>query len=297
MRFIRTSIKALWKRLTGWLTEVGRLLEWCCQDLHDGARFWAAVISGTIPAVLAALAISAHSSRLVVAIQVDAPGYQQWDSDEPDEAWMNRLVTVIQEKIGEEVSDVGASGATPDSQEKEGENGRFESPIVTFVVKLEVTNIGAAPSTLKVVASYIVEEVDGHRRRIDSTIDYPENIALGEGRPISVGGPEGYDVGFLSAGRRFRDYETVRIIQKNVATKHPKEKPFTLAEPYLRLLTADDPARQERLLEINDPSHQARLFVGVEVMDIYGRVANQEVIVLDSTDWTGWERVMRDYGL
>jgi hypothetical protein len=296
MRFVR-SIKAVSKRSTRWLSELGRLLKWCCQDLHEGARFWVAVIAGTIPAVLAALAISAHSSRLAVAIQVDAPGYQQWDSEEPDETWMNGLEMVIQEKLGQEVSDAGPAKTAVDSGEKEEKNGRFDSPIVTFVVKLEVTNIGAAPSTLKVFATYLVDEVDGHRKRIDSRLEFPENIALGEGHPMNVGGPEGYDVEFLSAGTRFRDYETVRIIQKNVATKHPKERPSTLAEPYLRLLTADDPTRQERLLKINDPSHQARLLLGVEAMDIYGRVADQEVVVLDSTDWTGWERIMRDYGL
>jgi hypothetical protein len=151
--------------------------------------------------------------------------------------------------------------------------------------KIRVTNIGSLSSTIRAVAMYIVEEIDGHRETWESHIEDDLEIKVPQGQSIEIGGGRGKSIIFPGTGTLFLDYEGIKLLGESLAKLKPKEKNrYSYAIPFLQLLgvNAED---SDRLLKIANPETRSRLLLVVEVWDVYGRRGSAEEDLMNSSGY------------
>ena len=276
-----------------WAKKLRDAMRYSAEDLVRGKAFWVPVVLVTIPTIVGALQVSSHRSFLTVTLEeVQWEYHCDGEPEIPPDKFRSRLAGVVERKLTERVGSLFPKPVAGEDQQALSEAAknaldalRISYPKMKVSARSKVTNIGSKPSALQSVLWYMIEETDGRRDMVDLAYESPGDVKLPESEPVEVGKTGGQTIGFGSGGWRATEYEQVRIVEENVRRSKSKNQPlFSAASPYLRLLSADED-RQEKLLRIADPSHKCRLLIGIEVTDIYGRMAHMETEILDSAMW------------
>jgi hypothetical protein len=299
----------LWKRMgqtvSKWLREFGESFQAMAEDLRQHSVLWLAIFGAIIPAIFAALTISSNSSRLGATLEASAVLYEGKSATvrSSAEAYVSAeaYLAILAEKIGatlkERISSVfpeadNMSGS--ENKDIKGDNSLdrgMSFPKIKVRVRSEVTNIGNRPSSLQSVTWYAVEEIDGRRGLSDFAFQWPKNVRLLEGQPVTVLPENGETVEFALIGLVWSDYQAVRILSGKIQKEVPKgQSLLPRVGPYLDLLTLNNFLRRERILKIADPSHHCRLLYGVRVSDTYGRATSAETVWLDSNNFNRGSR-------
>jgi hypothetical protein len=233
--------------------------------------------------------VSLHGSRLTVTLEASEPEYLSRLNDGPRTSeYLARLKQAIQDELAQRIS-VPFSTNKDEKQSNQVALVRLGLYLakVRVAVKSVVTNIGSKPSSLKETTWYLAEDTDGRKQTIDVvTKGLSGKVKLPESEPVALDNvaPSIDFEGF--GGLRLLEYETVRIVQDSLRRFATNEKSVAvLSDPYLRLLHMHDLQRRDRALRIADPLHRSRIILGVEVTDIYGRMAHAEVVLRDASKW------------
>ena len=114
-----------------------------------------------------------------------------------------------------------------------------------------------------------------------------EDAKLPQGQIAILGNPAGQPIEFKLFGSDLLDFQIVELIGRGLREHLPKDirnRPEILAS-FLHVLAWNNSLREEHLVSIADPANQARVFVVIEVNDVYGRKGLVECPIMDYGAW------------
>jgi hypothetical protein len=159
--------------------------------------------------------------------------------------------------------------------------------MAVYTVKAKVTNVGTLSSTISSVSVRLIESVGGRMSWL-GVGDWPkEDAKLPQGQIAILGNPVGQPIEFTLLGNGLLDFQIVEVIGRGLREHLPKDtrNRSEILTSFLRVFALNNFLRQEHLVSIADPANQARVFVVIEVQDVYGRKGSVECPVIDYGAW------------
>ena len=259
------------------------------QDFIKGKTFWLPVVLAILPCVLLATKFRSNMPQLVVTAEVVRQQYAlKGQALEDREEFVQGLKRKIESVFPAQAA---VPFATPSvSPAKEGENVLSDwdaMPGAIYTVKAKVANLGTLSSTISFVSVRLIESVGGRMSWLGYAGWPKEDAKLPQGEIAILGNPAGQPIEFKLFGSDLLDFQIVEVIGRGLREHLPKDirnRPEILAS-FLRVLALNNSFRQEHLVSIADPANQARVFLVIEVDDVYGRKGLVECPIMDYGAW------------
>jgi hypothetical protein len=276
-------------KLPGLLVEFSESLKCIGEDFAKPKTFWIPVVLCIVPCVLLATKFRSNMPQLLVSAELS---HQQFASQggpiQDRDEFLGNLRVKIQSDLVAHISVPFPKTAAPPS------NGKTEQPAsvpsggkARFLVKARITNVGTLTSTISYVSVKLMESIGGRMSSIGYATWPVGDVTLPQGQITPLGNPAGQTIEFNIISNGLVDYQTVELIGRPLRERYPKETTsrVEILASYLRLLALDDFWRQERLVAIADPANQARVFLVIQVYDIYSRTGAAECPIIDCGAW------------
>jgi hypothetical protein len=259
------------------------------QDFIKGKTFWLPVILMILPSVLLATKFRSNMPQLVVTAelvrqQYALKGQALQDREEFVQSLKHKIESVFPARAA---TPFAMPSVSPMSPAQEGDNALSDGDamrMAVYTLKAKVTNVGTLSSTISSVSVRLIESVGGRMSWLGIAGWPKEDIKLPQGQIAILGNPLGQPIEFTLLGNGLLDFQIVEVIGRGLREHLPKgipNRPEILAS-FLRVFASNDSLKQEHLVSIADPAKQARVFVVIEVEDIYGRKGSVECPVMDS---------------
>jgi hypothetical protein len=260
------------------------------EDFLAGKAFWIPVVLALVPCVLLATKFRSNLPQLVVRAEFSHQEFAVGGGpftvrDEFLRDLKTRVQGVLLSNMGAPFVGWTGAAATGSVDEATLLSGGSK---VRFRVKVRVTNFGTVPSSVSFVSCELMESIGSHTFPI-AFRTWPESkVPLPPGQETVLGNPAGEMVEFDVFDGSLSDFQTIELLGRAIRGHYPNESSdhrFRLLASYLRVLASNDFAKQDRLVSMADPEKQARVFVVVQVHDIYGRSGAAESNIIDSGAW------------
>jgi hypothetical protein len=259
------------------------------RDLTVAGRFWGKLGLTLVGLVIAALAVTALTPRLILVATAEQPEYLlPGNAAYSRERALHNLEEDIRAKLIHEVDSAFANNNSTEQNSSDAQKKLSAELAALFMgrlnVALKVTNTGSLSTTIDELGMFIVEEQQGRRQILESQLDLKINQKLGQGETKILEGELAREFKFLISGRIFRNYETVRIIKRHLLEARSGYSDVApVVNAYLRILEPRDQGRCDQLILIANPRKTCRLLLVASVHDIYGRVATGEAELFNSS--------------
>jgi hypothetical protein len=272
------------------LSEFCGLLKVIGEDFFKGKAFWIKVVLSLVPCVLLATKFRSNLPQLLVQAELSHQEFSAGDGPIEDrDEFLGNLRIRIQSDLISHISVPFPTAVGSASQRKQEQAGFIEKMgKARFLVKARVTNVGTLSSSVSTVSAKLMESIGGHMYPIGFASLPQEDAALPQGQITPLGNPAGQTIEFGISSDGLMDFQIVELVGRALRDRYPKESSgdrFKILTSYLRLLALDDLLRQDRLVSIADPENQARVFLVIQVYDIYGRGGAAECSIIDSGAW------------
>lgn len=259
------------------------------QDFIKGKRFWLSVVLAILPCVLLATKFRSNMPQLVVTAEVVRQQYAlKGQALQDREEFLQGLKRKIESVFPARAAVAFTMPSVSPAQEGENVLSDWDSmPVAVYTVKAKVSNLGTLSSTISSVSVRLIQSVGGRMSWVGYAGWPKEDAKLPQGQIAILGNPAGQPIEFKLFGSDLLDFQIVELIGRRVREHLPKDipnRPEILAS-FLRVLALNNSVRQKHLVSIADPANQARVFVVIEVEDIYGRKGLVECPVIDSGAW------------
>jgi hypothetical protein len=275
--------------LTECVRNFGDSLRVIGKDFIKGKTFWLPVVLAILPSVLLATKFRSNMPQLVVTAELVRQQYALKGQVLQDrEEFLQGVKAKIESMLSARVAmPFSAPPASPPRGGADIFSDWDAMPVAVYTVKAKVTNLGTLSSTISFVSVRLIQSVGGRMSWLGYAGWPKEDAKLPQGQSAILGNPAGQPIEFKLFGSDLLDFQVVEVIGRGVREHLPKDarnRPEILAS-FLRLFALNNSFRQEHLVSIADPEKQARVFVVIEVEDVYGRKGLVECPVIDYGAW------------
>jgi hypothetical protein len=259
------------------------------EDFIKGKTFWLPVVLAIVPSVLLATKFRSNMPQLVVAAELVGQQYALKGQGVQDrEEFIEGLKRKIESVLPARAALPFATPSASPAREAEDVFSDWDAmPVAVYTVKARVTNLGALSTTISRVSVRLIESVGGRMSWLGYA-DWPkEEAKLPQGQIAILGNPAGQAIGFKLFGSNLLDFQIVEIIGRGLRqhlAKDTSNRREILAS-FLRVFALNNSFRQDHLVSIADPANQARVFLVIEVEDVYGRKGLVECPIMDYGAW------------
>lgn len=259
------------------------------QDFIKGKTFWLPVVLAILPSVLLATKFRSNMPQLIVRAELVRQQYAlKGQALQDREEFLEGLKPKIESVLSARAA---FPFATPPALPPQGGEDVFTDwdamPVAVYTVKAKVTNLGTLSSTISFVSARLIESVGGQMSWLGYA-DWPkEDAKIPQGQIAILGNPAGQPIEFKLIGSNLLDFQTVELIGRGLRqhlAKDTSNRPEILAS-FVRLFALNNSFRRDHLVSIADPAKQARVFLVIEVTDVYGRKGLVECPVMDYGAW------------